>query len=397
MPDVITEAGYHEAHIPKGAAQNERMRVKTVDRSVGAFFGRGIRVSLARPGRAWQFARTLRWQAAAAKTRKAWQARGVQVPPIIIFSITHQCNLQCAGCYAQAFLGGAGTADCAGDAGDGGRPLELSDAKLSSIVGEAAELGVSFFVIAGGEPLLREELLAVAERFPRVIFLVFTNGLLLTEEAVGRIARLKNIVPLLSLEGTAAQTDERRGKGTYEQLAAAMARLKARKLFFGCSLTLTRRNCSTIFAADYVGGLYAAGCRFFLLADYTPVEAGTEDWVLTAEQRDQVGTLVRSLRKRYKAIFVAVPWDEQEVGGCLSAGRGFVHINASGEVEPCPFAPYSDADLTQLSLLDALKSPFLARLRAMPELVDYEGGGCELWKNRAQVEQALAEARRGLP
>ena len=26
MPDVITEAGYHEAHIPKGAAQNERMQ-----------------------------------------------------------------------------------------------------------------------------------------------------------------------------------------------------------------------------------------------------------------------------------------------------------------------------------------------------------------------------------
>jgi hypothetical protein len=48
-------------------------------------------------------------------------------------------------------------------------------------------------------------------------------------------------------------------------------------------------------------------------------------------------------------------------------------------------------------LLDALKSPFLARLRAMPELVAYEGGGCELWKNRAQVEKALAEARRGLP
>jgi MoaA/NifB/PqqE/SkfB family radical SAM enzyme len=380
--------------------------MKTVDRSVGAFFGRGIRVSLTRPGQAWQFARTLLWQGVAAKTRKAWQARGVKVPPIIIFSITHECNLQCAGCYAHAFLGGAGTTECesaperdgdgAGGADVAGRPSELSDAKLAGIVREAAELGVSFFVIAGGEPFMREELLAMAERYPRVVFLVFTNGLLLSDEMVDRIARLKNVVPLLSLEGTAAQTDERRGKGTYQQLVAAMARLKARGQFFGCSLTLTRRNCSTIFAPDYIGGLYSAGCRFFLLADYTPVEAGTEDWVLTAGQRDQVETLVRSLRKRYKAIFVAVPWDEQEVGGCLSAGRGFVHINASGQVEPCPFAPYSDADLTQVSLLEALRSPFLARLRAMPELVDYEGGGCELWKNRAQVEEALEAARRGL-
>lgn len=373
-----------------------------VDRSVGAFFGEGIRVSLTRPGQAWQFARTLCWQAAAARTRKAWLARGVKVPPIIIFSVTHQCNLQCAGCYAQAFMGGAGATECVpapsvdgvGGAGAVGRPVELSDAKLAGIVAEAAELGVSFFVIAGGEPLMREELLAVAERFPRVIFLVFTNGLLLSEEMVERIARLKNVVPLLSLEGTAAQTDERRGQGTYDQLITVMGRLRKRGSFFGCSLTLTRRNCSTILADDYVGELHAAGCRFYLLADYTPVEPGPEDWVLTAEQHDQVKAQVHSLRRRCKAIFVAVPWDEQEVGGCLSAGRGFVHINASGEVEPCPFAPYSDADLNQVSLIEALRSPFLARLRADPELSRYEGGGCGLWKHRAQVEEALAEVLR---
>jgi MoaA/NifB/PqqE/SkfB family radical SAM enzyme len=384
------------------ASSERKDEMKTVDRSVGAFFGRGIRVSVTRPWQAWQFARTIRWQAAAAKTRRAWRAQGVMVPPIIIFSITHQCNLQCAGCYAQAFLGATGATECAPvPAADGtgegialGRPVELSDSKLDSIVTEAAEIGVSFFVIAGGEPFMREELLAIAQRFPRVIFLVFTNGLLLTEQMVERITRLKNIVPLLSLEGTAAQTDQRRGQGTYEQLVGVMARLRARGQFFGCSLTLTRQNCSTILAADYVGGLFKAGCRFFLLADYTPVELGTEDWVLTAEQHCQVEAQVRRLRRRYKAIFVAVPWDEQEVGGCLSAGRGFVHINASGEVEPCPFAPYSDADLTQVSLLEALKSPFLERLRAMPDLSTYEGGGCGLWKHRTQVEEALAEVLR---
>jgi MoaA/NifB/PqqE/SkfB family radical SAM enzyme len=437
MPDVSTGAGYHEeggsagvvagarapgsggsvgagagsgppGHWARSVIQNEREIVKTVDRSVGAFVWRGVRVSIARPGQAWQFARSLRWQAAAARTRKTWQKRGVRVPPIIIFSITHQCNLSCAGCYAQAIQGGAEAAGCvnanpgvsgtpgrvvAARAGAALKPAELSDAKLSSIVAEATELGVSFFVVAGGEPLMRGEILAIAERFPRVLFLLFTNGLLLDDGMVERIARLKNIIPLLSLEGTAAQTDERRGDGTHAQLVAAMARMKERGQFFGCSLTLTSANFSTIFAEDYVKGLAAAGCRLFLFADYTPVEPGTESWVLTAAQREQVETHVRSLRSRYRAVFVAVPWDEREVGGCLSAGRGFIHINASGEVEPCPFAPYSNDDLNEVCLLEALRSPFLARLRDLPELFEYEGGGCELWENRERVEQALAEVR----
>jgi MoaA/NifB/PqqE/SkfB family radical SAM enzyme len=362
--------------------------MKTVDRSLGAFFWSGVTVSLARPGQAWRFVRTIAWQATAARTRKAWAKRGVKVPPIVIFSVTHQCNLSCAGCYAQSFLDGR-TADCA----EAGGPPELSDAKLRDIVGQADELGVSLFVVAGGEPFMREELLSIAGRFPRVVFLVFTNGLLLDDALVDRVARVKNIVPLLSLEGSEAHTDERRGAGTYERLVASMARLRKRGVFFGCSLTLTSRNFSTIFSDEYVGDLRQAGCRLFLFADYTPVEAGTEDWVLSDAQRDQAQARVKTLRDRHKALFVAVPWDEAEVGGCLSAGRGFVHINASGGVEPCPFAPFSDADLTEVSLLEALKSPFLARLRDMPELVDYQGAGCELWKNRAQVERVLAETR----
>jgi MoaA/NifB/PqqE/SkfB family radical SAM enzyme len=292
---------------------------------------------------------------------------------------------------ASAASDAAATAADARQTGPATDLLELSDAKLQSVVAEAAALGVSFFVIAGGEPFMREELLAIAERFPRIVFLVFTNGVLLDDAMVERLARLKNVVPLLSLEGSAAQTDQRRGQGTYQLLTDAMGRLRRRRLFFGCSLTLTSRNFSTIFSDEYVAGLTAAGCRFFLFADYTPVEQGTEDWVLSVTQRDQVKSRVRELRRKHKALFVAVPWDEQEAGGCLSAGRGFVHINASGEVEPCPFAPYSDADINQISLLEALKSPLLARLREMPELVEYEGGGCELWQHRAEVERVLAE------
>jgi len=367
---------------------------KVLDRSLLTFFGNGMWVTLRRPAQAWQFSRVVRWQAAAAKTREEWRKRGIPVPPIIIFSITHQCNLECLGCYARSFEKQAETPvieDAAGSSGIG-PPDELSESRLRGIVAEAEQLGVSFFVVAGGEPLMRPEILDIADRFPHVLFLLLTNGLLVDPSMVARFARLRNVVPMLSLEGTADKTDERRGPGTYRRLMRVMGRLKDESLFFGCSLTLTSRNFSEVLDEDYIRELVGAGCRFFLFLDYTPTDETTADWVLTYSQRQQVLSRIRALRRRHAALFKAVPWDEQEVGGCLSAGRGFVHINASGDLEPCPFAPYSDVNLKGTPLVEALRSPFLAGLRALPELSQYVGGGCALWKNREQVERVLAES-----
>ena len=71
-----------------------------------------------------------------------------------------------------------------------------------------------------------------------------------------------------------------------------------------------------------------------------------------------------------------MPWDEEEHGGCLAAGRGFIHINARGDVEPCPFAPFSDANLRDMPLERALRSPFLATMRAHRSLFTETEGGC---------------------
>jgi len=49
--------------------------------------------------------------------------------------------------------------------------------------------------------------------------------------------------------------------------------------------------------------------------------------------------------------------------GCLAAGNGFVHINSKGDVEPCAFCHYSDSNIHEVSLLDALRSPFFTAFR----------------------------------
>ncbi|MBN2011845.1 radical SAM protein [candidate division KSB1 bacterium] len=351
---------------------------KKLNKNLSIFFRDAVRVAIGNPRQALSFTRTLFWLAKAARIRARIKHEGVDVPPIIIFSITNQCNLNCQGCYNQSFHHRDGA--------------ELSDNHLQRIVQEANTLGVSFFVIAGGEPFMRPVFVDIMKKYPQMIFLVFTNGLLIDETLLETFCRHSNIVPLISLEGTDGDTDRRRGKGTAEHLTSVMRTMKSHNQFFGNSLTLTRQNFSTIMDELYIRNLVENGCKFFLFLEYTPIAEGTKDWVLTDDQRIEMIKLLNRYRSTYPALFIGVPWDEDDVGGCLSAGRGFIHINAAGDVEPCPFAPFSDVNLRDTSLKIALKSSFLKAIRDVPELAKENGEGCILWKERERVKALLETA-----
>jgi MoaA/NifB/PqqE/SkfB family radical SAM enzyme len=351
--------------------------IRLLNDSLKIFFKDALKITLKNPSQAWAFLQTINWLRKSAKIRSMWRLGGVHVPPIVLFSITNQCNLECKGCYAQSFHPSSDE--------------ELSTEKLEAIIEEAKDLGVSFFIITGGEPFLRPEILEITKNFPEVVFLVFANGTLIDDGMIRRFRRQKNVVPLISLEGNAEHTDSRRGEGTYRSVHQIMGKMQRNHVFFGTSLTLTRLNYSTLTDDAYIHHFVQKGCRFFLFLDYTPAQEKTEDWVLTDTQRERVPSLIKNFRRKFPALFIGVPWDEFDVGGCLSSGRGFIHINARGDVEPCPFAPFSDTNLNELSLKEALRSEFLKKLRELPELSRYTGSGCALWKNREKVRMILEE------
>jgi len=354
---------------------NNNTNHNLLNRNLKIFFKDALKITLRRPGLAWSFLRTINWLRKASKIRESWKKKGYLVPPIIIHSITNECNLSCQGCYNRSFFPSTGK--------------ELSDEKLRSLTGEAKHLGVSFFVIAGGEPFLRPVLLDIIEEYPEIIFLVFTNGTLIDEVMIKRFKKQKNVVPMISLEGNQEETDKRRGEGTFDKLQQTMTRMKKSGLFFGLSLTLARKNFATITAETFVKRCVSLGCRFLIFLEYTPTQEGTENWVLTGDQRAQVKKLMNKYRSSYPALFIAVPWDEDDVGGCLSAGRGFVHINAVGDLEPCPFAPFSDTNVREHSLKDALQSKLCEKIRGVPRLARETGDGCILWKERELVQSLI--------
>ena len=351
--------------------------VHLFDDAIRALFSDAVRITLQDPSVAGFFVRMQIAQHAAERRRAHLAEEGVHVPPFMILSVTGQCNLACAGCYAQAQ--------------ERHEELDMTPAELLSVVRQGHELGVGIMLLAGGEPMTRaEELLTIAREVPDVVFPVFTNGTLLDESLVGRIRGQRNVIPVISLEGHAMQTDARRGEGVAEQAKAAIARMRRTGVFFGTSLTVTRQNIDTVLNEQYLGGLADLGCRLFFFVEYVPVREGTEWLVLDTAQRARLAATVGSLQRRLRGLFIAFPGDEEALGGCLAAGRGFVHISPSGRVEPCPFAPYSDASVRDVPLRDALASPLLLAIRKNHEKLTETSGGCALWSQREWVQSLLA-------
>jgi MoaA/NifB/PqqE/SkfB family radical SAM enzyme len=337
----------------------------------------GFRITRKDPRFAYHALRLLGRQHSAAKLRATHETRGVHVPPFLIYSITSRCNLSCAGCYAHILHASE-------------RP-ELEPQRAESLLGEAESLGVSVTLLAGGEPFLRPRLLDVTAAHPGILFLLFTNGSLLDDEKVEALRRQRHVITVLSLEGGERETDRRRGPGTHANVLRAMERLRKRRVFFGTSTTLTRENFEIATSETHLRELIDRGCRLFYYINYIPVEPGTEGLRLEADQVRELDARLTRLRRSLPALFIAFPHDEIALGGCLAAGRGFLHINAYGDVEPCPFSPYSDTNLNDVSFETALASPLLQRILTSGVVLDETDGQCALWKLRDWVAELARE------
>ena len=305
-------------------------------------------------------------------------SENIVVPPIMIMSITNDCNLRCKGCYA-----------CAQERD---KSEEMSVENLIRITQEAIDLGVSVIMIAGGEPLTKKEILSVAENHPNTLFVLFTNGLLIDKTLITEFRQYKNLIPIISLEGDMYTTDARRGKGIYDKILKTMKDLDQKKVLFGTSITLTKDNFDEVLKSDYLNALEIIGCRAAFLIEYVPSD-GNFDLCLTDAQKEELRDMQDELSERYNMMIVSLPGDEEQFGGCMAAGRGFIHLSSTGALEACPFAPYSDIDLKEMSLKEALKSKLLREIRENHHMLSESRGGCALVENKEWVESLLKTNR----
>ena len=316
------------------------------------------------------------------KRKKIKEEEGLDVPPFLICSIATICNLHCKGCYARAN-------GIAGDEGQYKKPL-LSPEQWRQIFADAAAMGVNFSLLAGGEPLMRRDILEAAATVDEMIFPIFTNGTLIGPFYIDFFRKHLNMIPIISIEGTAMSTDARRGQGVFQRAVAAMEKLKTEDLFFGVSITITTENYLFVTSPDFLDQLQSLGCKLVIFVEYVPTEAGTEHLAFTEAHVAEMEQLLEQRRSAYEGlIFFSFPGDEKEAGGCLASGRGFFHIGPDGSAEPCPFSPFSDSNVAEMGLRQALQSPLFRKLRNANALNWEHTGGCTLWEHREEVEQML--------
>ena len=275
------------------------------------------------------------------------------VPWAILLDPTSACNLRCIGCWAAEY----------------GDRMNLSFDELDGIIRQGKALGTYVYIYSGGEPLVRKaDLIRLCEKHGDCAFLSFTNGTLIDDAFADELLRVGNFVPAISIEGFAEATDSRRGQGTYDRVIAAMERLRKRKLLFGISCCYTRANTEVIGSEAFFDAMIGMGAKFAWLFTYMPIGAdAVPELIVTAEQRKFMYEQVRKFRKT-KPLFTMDFWNDGDaVGGCIAGGRGYCHINANGDVEPCAFIHYSTANIRKMSLLDAYRSPlFMAYRRNQP-------------------------------
>ena len=341
-----------------------------------------IRASIKNPKESLFLAKFAKHTKKASKIRQKYSEKGQNIPIFLISSITSSCNLHCTGCYSRA------NNACSDDA-----PLnQLSAEEWEDIFSQAKDIGISFIVLAGGEPMIRLDVIEKASRFDEILFPIFTNGTLLNEDYLKLFDENRNLVPIFSIEGDEEITDSRRGEGVYNTLLNSMDLMKRNNIIFGASLTFTKGNLSDLLSREYIDRLHDFGCKVVFFIEYVPVNEDTIDLAPTDVERDLLLKELDGLRKDYEdMLFLSFPGDEKTSGGCLAAGRGFFHINSHGGAEPCPASPYSDINVRDTSLMEALNSKFFRSLRDGGILLDDHEGGCVLFEHKEEVEEMLSK------
>lgn len=231
------------------------------------------------------------------------------------------------------------------------------------------------------------------EQRKKLVETVVINGTLIDDAFADEMLRVKNLVPAISIEGFEEATDFRRGEGTYRKVIEAMTRLKERKLLFGISCCYTSKNVAVIGSEEYFDSMIDMGAKFAWFFTYMPIgAAAVPELIATAEQRKFMYEQIHKFRKT-KPLFTMDFWNDGDaVGGCIAGGRGYCHINANGDMEPCAFIHYSDSNIKEKTLLECYQSPLFMAYRRNQPFNDNMLRPCPVLDNPGRLTQIVEES-----
>lgn len=276
--------------------------------------------------------------------------KGEFFPAFHFISVTDDCNLHCQGCWVTGKIKNA----------------RMSQEMLDKIISQSKEKGSYFFGILGGEPLMYKPLFEVFRKHNDCYFQLFTNGTLLTAVVAEELRKLANVTPLISFEGDEEIADIRRGgNSVYEKTQAGISNSTEFGLITGVAMSVCKSNIELAFSEDFINSLIKRGVLYLWYYIYRPVgRDASVELALSQDEIDELRAFLVNARSKYNIVIVDAYWDQNGKGLCPAASGLSHHINASGDIEPCPVIQFATNNVTDGNLEDIYKnSKFLAEFK----------------------------------
>lgn len=231
-------------------------------------------------------------------------------------SLSDSCNLNCAYCYARERV-------------EKKHP-KLTYEDYTKIIDDVLEIsrGVTF-TLTGGEPLLNPDCLRIAEyiKSKGAACYLLSNGLLIDENNIGKIAGLFDLVTL-SIDGPNPEIHARTRGYNYDRVIRAADLLQSHGVDYTLSMTVTRDNIGYV---EEMALKFGSRLNF---APYFPVSGDPSTLAITGEEYYEALKTSAGVRP---LSYCESTLDASLHSQChkCAIGDGEFSISATGDVYPC--------------------------------------------------------------
>jgi radical SAM protein with 4Fe4S-binding SPASM domain len=252
-------------------------------------------------------------------------------PRLVGWEMTRQCNLRCPHCYSSATV----------------EPrAELSTKKCFDLVDEMAALETEVIGFTGGEPLLREDLEAIARRAARngIRTGITTNGLLLDARRAARLKRAGLSTVQISVDGSTPARNARMratGAAAFERILEAARACRRLRLDVGFAMLLGAESLDD--ARPFLEFARREKVRWVRFCGFVPWGAGKRVPVARrlgfCGRLDALRSFVEEARESKSPVVMFDPgFGPTEPGNLFHpcvAGRKTLYLSSTGDVYPC--------------------------------------------------------------
>jgi len=292
------------------------------------------------------------------------------IPHIVAWNLTKRCNLACAHCYISAGSWHA-------------QETELSTEECMRILDEILNVNSNpMLILTGGEPLLRDDLEAIAEEASSkgATVVIGTNGTGLTEARIDSLMKSGVKGVAVSIDSLSAKYHDRfrHGGGALSETQEAISRCAEKSLDFVIQTTVTSGNRHEL--KDLAKWSADAGAISFNVYFVVPTGRAERMKGMSSAENEEVLAELVVLEKEYRGTMMIRSkcqpqimrhvFEESVDSSLLNyetrcpCGVHYVRITPEGKVTPCPYMPLIAGDLLTQSFKEIWEtSPVFTDLR----------------------------------